>query len=214
MRNEAALFPVIELLQQPVLVGAVNEHVDACRNAPKLEVLAVEVSRVAVGVAGRGALLDGERTGAPLLAAAEKDRRAEAAHPRGGVTVVVGEAEASLPVTDDEAEVGRAAQLEPLEAEQVPVVVRRMRRVPEPARALVRPHTAVGQADELAARRAGRPPTSAHRGARRGRRRRCPWRTRSRAASPRSSGRRAHAGRNPAAARGGRARRGGVGGAL
>ena len=116
---------VVELLEQPLLVRPVDEHVDACRDAAELEVLAVEVRRIAVGVARRGALLDGQRPGSALLAVAEEDGRAEVADALRRVAVVVGEAEARLAVADDEREVGRAPELEALEAEQVPVVVRR-----------------------------------------------------------------------------------------
>ena len=84
----------------------------------------MEVRGVEVGEADRGALLDGERArvrGGAVAVERGRPRERLDAPPRE--PVVVGEAEAALPVAHDELAVERA-QLVALEVEQVPVRVR------------------------------------------------------------------------------------------
>ena len=50
---------VVELLEALIRVRAVDEEVDAGRDAAKLEVLAVEMGGIEIGEPDRGALLDG-----------------------------------------------------------------------------------------------------------------------------------------------------------
>lgn len=93
----------------------------------------MEVAGIAVGVAHRGAHLDGHQPGPPLAAAPEEARPGEARDAVPCEAVVVAEAEAGLPVAHQQGVAGRPPELELLEAQQVPVMVRRVVHEANPA---------------------------------------------------------------------------------
>jgi hypothetical protein len=124
-----------------------DEQVDTGGYAGEIDVLAVDVGRVPIGVAARGALLDAAQTCVAVAAVAEEDRRPGAHAP--GVAVMVGQAEAGLAIARDEAEVRDTAKLVALEADVVPVRVGRRLRVPECAGITVGLGTTAVRAYEL-----------------------------------------------------------------
>src|SRR5207237_2270278 len=92
-----------------------------------VERLAVEERGIPIGVADGRSLFDEARLRLVLRAAAEEVRRSVADSRREAV--VVGDAEAALAVADQQAEGSCAPELVMVEAEEVPVVVRRRIRV-------------------------------------------------------------------------------------
>src|SRR5205814_7766849 len=135
------------LAQAEPLVRAMDEPVPTRRNVRKVELLSVEERGIPVRVPDGRALFDKSRARVELAARAEEARRAV---PHSGRDpVVVRDAEAALAVADDELEVTRSPELVVLEAEQMPVVVRRRNRVVEMARRANDPHAAVLEVDEL-----------------------------------------------------------------
>jgi len=139
---------VVDLLELRRRVGAVDEHVDPGGDAAELEALAMEVGGVEVGETDRGALLDGERARVGGSAVAVEPAAREQLNAPPSEPVAVGEAEAALPVANDDV-AGERAELVALEVEQVPVRVRRRTRVAEATRVPVRAHGAVRHPDEL-----------------------------------------------------------------
>ena len=123
---------VAQLPQGHVPVRPVHEDVGPGRDAGHVEVLAVEVGGIAVRVADRGSLFDGEGARLELLAVRVEYRVPRLARdPPGNERPVVGETEAGLAVGDDQRVVARPPQLVALEVHQVPVLVRRGDRVLE-----------------------------------------------------------------------------------
>ena len=140
---------VAQLVQAHRLVDPVDEVVDATGHAGDGDVLAVEERRVAIGVAGRRSHRDVRRLRVVLPAVPEEVGMAVRPAARRGAPVV-GEAEAALAIAD-ECLAAEGAELERVEAHQVPVMVRRRVRVAELRDVRIRPDLAVCEQHTLGA---------------------------------------------------------------